>query len=89
MVYISSFSQGKSRKYDSEDSRYKVQLTNMTPQSDDKQNPAFIDEDPCQTTTEPQCKEDATDKTSGDVIDENPAWDKISIQRLIEVLLLL
>ena len=61
----------------------------MTPQSDDKQNPAFIDEDPCQPTTEPQCKEDAADETSGDVIDENSVWDEISIQRLIEVLLLL
>ena len=73
MVYIFSFSQGKGRKYDSKESRDKVQLTNVTPQSVDKQNPAFIDADPCQTATEPQCKVDAADEPSGDVIDENPA----------------
>ena len=47
----------------------------------DKQNPAYTDVDTSKPTAEPQYKETAADEVSGEVIDENSAWDLGGIQQ--------
>ena len=58
----------------------KAQLKGVLYHTADKQNPAFTDVDPLPLTTEPQCEEGGD--TSGDVIDESPAWDEMRILKL-------
>ena len=58
-----------------------VELKSVTTQVADKQNPAYTDVDPSEPTAEPQCKGNAAGEVSGEVIDENPAWDLGGIQQ--------
>jgi len=52
----------------------------------DKPNPAYTDVDPSKPTDEPQYKEKAAGEVSGEVIDENPAWDLAGIQQWLNIL---